>query len=62
MTDLPDVGGPAHRALTAAGYTSLQQLTDVSEKELGRLHGVGPKAVRLLRAALEAEGLTFADA
>jgi predicted flap endonuclease-1-like 5' DNA nuclease len=63
MTDgLPaGIGAPATRALTAAGYTRLAQLTEVTEKDLGQLHGVGPKALRLLREALVADGLAFAD-
>jgi hypothetical protein len=32
----------------------------VSEAELGALHGMGPKALRLLRAALQERGLVFA--
>jgi predicted flap endonuclease-1-like 5' DNA nuclease len=60
--DLPrSIGAPARRALAAAGYTRLAQLTAVSEAELLQLHGVGPKATRLLREALAAEGLTFAE-
>ncbi len=51
---------PAQRALAAAGYTSLEQLTQVSETELGRMHGVGPKAIEQLRQALAAGGLSFA--
>ena len=52
---------PAQRALAAAGYTRLEQLADVSEAELGRLHGMGPKAIGLLRTALAERGLAFAD-
>lgn len=55
------IGKPASRALEAAGYTSLEQLTQVSEKELLKLHGMGPKALRVLREALAERGLTFAD-
>ena len=51
---------PAQSALAAAGYTTLDQLTQVSERDLSRLHGVGPKSVRQLRDALAAEGLDFA--
>ncbi|MER5893477.1 DNA-binding protein [Streptomyces sp. NPDC001876] len=54
------VGNPARNALHAAGYTALDQLPAISEAELLRLHGVGPKAVGVLRAALEAKGLSFA--
>ncbi|HMQ35820.1 MAG TPA: hypothetical protein PKD53_34265 [Chloroflexaceae bacterium] len=46
--------------LALSGYTQLAQLTAVSEAELLRLHGVGPKAIRLLREALAAQGLAFA--
>lgn len=59
--DLPaKIGAPARRALAAAGYTSLAQLSSVDEAELLRLHGMGPKAIGLLREALSARGLAFA--
>jgi hypothetical protein len=51
---------PAQRALAAAGYTDLEQLTQVSEADLGRLHGVGPKAIEQLRQAMAVGGLSFA--
>lgn len=57
--DFPRIGAPATRALEAAGYTSLKQLTKVTEAELGQLHGMGPKALVLLREALKAKGLSF---
>jgi predicted flap endonuclease-1-like 5' DNA nuclease len=58
--DFPSgIGKPAQRALTAAGYTRLEQLAEVSETELGQLHGMGPKALGILRRALEAQGLSF---
>ena len=57
---LPDrLGAPAERALAAAGYRTLHQLTAVSEAELLALHGVGPKAVSRLRAALAEKDLAF---
>jgi len=52
---------PALRALSAAGYTRLAQLTNVKEADLLKLHGMGPKAIELLRSALEADGRPFAD-
>ena len=52
---------PARRALVAAGYAHLTQLTEVSETELLRLHGMGPKALEQLRQALAAKGLSFAQ-
>jgi hypothetical protein len=43
---------PPLRALAGAVYTRLDQLASVNEKELLKLHGLGPKAIRLIRAAL----------
>ncbi|HJY01275.1 MAG TPA: DNA-binding protein [Streptosporangiaceae bacterium] len=54
-----NIGAPATRALTAAGYTNLSQLADVPVAELKKLHGVGPKALRLLQEALEQQGLSL---
>ncbi|MEV6070359.1 DNA-binding protein [Nocardia sp. NPDC052001] len=62
MSDSPlprGIGAPATRALTAAGYRRLEQLAGVSEAELLALHGVGPKAIRLLGAALAEQGLAL---
>jgi hypothetical protein len=60
--DFPaELAQPALRALRAAGYTRLVQLTKVKEADLLKLHGMGPKAISLLRSALEADGLSFAD-
>jgi uncharacterized protein YdhG (YjbR/CyaY superfamily) len=58
----PGISKPALRALEAAGYSSLEHLTKVTEAELSGLHGMGPKALRVLREALEAEGMSFATA
>ncbi|MEO5876112.1 MAG: DNA-binding protein [Streptosporangiaceae bacterium] len=58
-TDFPKIGAPATRALAHAGYVRLEQLTEVTEKELGKLHGMGPRALGILRAALAERGLSF---
>ncbi|CAA9556743.1 MAG: hypothetical protein AVDCRST_MAG59-2212 [uncultured Thermomicrobiales bacterium] len=61
-SDLPaGIGNPARRALAAAGYDRLQKLTLLDERELLALHGVGPKAVAVLRQELAAKGLAFAE-
>ncbi|MGD9988127.1 DNA-binding protein [Pseudonocardia sp.] len=58
--DLPrGIGSPATRALTAAGYTRLGQLDGVPAAELLALHGVGPRAVRVLQEALAEQGRTL---
>ena len=59
-TGLPgNIGAPATRALTAAGYTELSQLAGVPAADLAKLHGVGPKALRLLQEALEQQGMSL---
>ena len=58
---MPKIGAPATRALTVGGYTRLDRLTNVTATELLSLHGVGPKAIRILREALAARDLAFAE-
>jgi len=61
-SDLPiELAAPARRALIGAGFVRLEQLNRISEAELKQLHGVGPNAINLLRNALNAKGLSFAD-
>ncbi len=60
-SDLPKIGAPATRALQGIGITRLKQLTKVSEAEAGKLHGMGPKALRILRETLESKGMSFAS-
>lgn len=55
-----DIAAPARRALAAAGITRLAQLTEVTEREVAALHGIGPNALRVLRAALDEAGWGFA--
>jgi hypothetical protein len=59
--DFPRTSQPALSALLAAGYTRLDQLTTVTEADLLKLHGMGPKAIGILREALAAQGKSFAD-
>lgn len=55
--DLPAaIGKPATRALLGAGITTLADAADHSEAELLALHGVGPKAIRILAEAVERQG------
>ncbi len=48
---LPSIGRPATQALEVIGVTEMRQLAEHSEGELLALHGVGPKAIRILREA-----------
>ena len=55
----PGIGKPALRALAAAGISTLDDVAKWQESELAALHGVGPKALGILKAALGAQGLSF---
>jgi hypothetical protein len=55
----PGLAKPALRALNAAGYTRLNQFTTIKEADLLKLHGMGPKAIGLIRSALYASGQSF---
>jgi len=62
QTGLPrEIGRTALRVLAHQGYTSLDQLTEVTADRLLEIHGVGPKAVRILGEHLAARSLTFAN-
>ena len=62
-TEFPaSIGKVAPRGLADAGYTRLKQLTKVTEAELLKIHGVGPKAVRILREVLKEKGMSFETA
>lgn len=56
--DLPQsIGRPALSALRGAGVSTLEEAAARSEKELLALHGVGPRAIRILNKALQERGL-----
>jgi predicted Fe-Mo cluster-binding NifX family protein len=58
-SDLPKLAAPARRALAGAGYSNLDQISQVREADLMLLHGMGPTAIEALRAALSERGLSF---
>lgn len=53
------IGAPATRVLLAVGYTRLDQLAKVRVQDLLKLHGMGPKAIGIIREALKARGMHF---
>ncbi|SNT01248.1 hypothetical protein SAMN04488107_4650 [Geodermatophilus saharensis] len=59
LDELPRIGAPATRALHGAGYTGLGQLAGVPRTTLAALHGVGPRALRILDEALAQHGLAL---
>lgn len=61
-TEFPrEIGRTARRELAVHGYTRFDQLSAVTSSQLLRIHGVGPKAVRILTEQMAARGLTFAE-
>ncbi|RXK17282.1 DNA-binding protein [Macrococcus sp. DPC7161] len=59
MKMLPKISKPATRALNKIGITTLEQVASRSDEELLSLHGVGPKAIKILQVALSEKGLKF---
>lgn len=49
--EMPYIGKPAASALAAIGVTKASQLKDFTEEDLLVIHGIGPKAIRILRDA-----------
>ena len=59
-SELPtELAKPARRALEDAGYVKLEQFTVLSEVEVLKLHGMGPKALEQIRLNLNDRGLSF---
>lgn len=57
----PRIGKVATRELAHHGYTRYEDLTRASAEELLAIHGVGPKAVRILREELADRGATLQE-
>ncbi|WP_313893527.1 RNA polymerase alpha subunit C-terminal domain-containing protein [Psychrobacillus sp.] len=53
------LSAPARRALEHHEITTLQLLSQYSEKELLKLHGIGPASLPTLRTVLQEAGLQF---
>ena len=53
------LSAPARRALENNGVNTLQKLSGYSEKEILKLHGMGPGSIPKLRSALASENLSF---
>jgi hypothetical protein len=59
--ELPRIGAPTTRALAVVGITRLSQLTEQRALDLLELHGVGARAIAILRQALADRGLSLRD-
>jgi hypothetical protein len=61
-TEFPHtIGRVAKRELAANGFTRYEHLTRTTPKDLLAIHGIGPKAVRILGKELAARRLAFAE-
>lgn len=58
---LSKLSSPARRALIHEGIETLLALSNYSEKEILKLHGIGPASLPILRASLKEEGLSFKE-
>ncbi len=58
---LADMSAPARRALEHEGITTLNELSKWSEREILKLHGIGPSSMPGLKKALKASGLEFSQ-
>jgi uncharacterized protein YdhG (YjbR/CyaY superfamily) len=56
-----NIGAPARRALTNVGISNLDDLAKWHESDLAALHGMGPKALGILRQALSDAGMEPSD-
>ena len=56
---LSELGAPARRALEGAGITTPELLSKYSEKEILKLHGMGPSSIPKLKDALKKSGFNF---
>jgi len=57
--DLPKLSAPAHRALASINVATLADVSQHTESEIAKLHGMGPTGIKELREALAAKGLSF---
>ncbi len=53
------LSSPARNALEHHGIHTIEELSKYSEKEILKLHGMGPASMPKLRNALEEKGLSF---
>lgn len=58
---LSKLSSPARNALIREGIDTLQELSTYTEKEILKLHGIGPASLPTMRTSLEEEGVSFKD-
>ncbi|PYF06815.1 RNA polymerase alpha subunit C-terminal domain-containing protein [Ureibacillus chungkukjangi] len=58
---LSKLSSPARNALLHDGIETLQELSKYSEKEILKIHGIGPASLPILRSSLKELGLSFKE-
>lgn len=55
------LSNPARNALLHHGIDTIQKLSEYTEKEILKMHGIGKASLPTFRKALEEQGLTFRE-
>jgi len=58
---LSTLSSPARNALVREGIDSLQELANYTEKDILKIHGIGPASIPSMRSSLEEVGLSFKE-
>ncbi|URM32572.1 RNA polymerase alpha subunit C-terminal domain-containing protein [Cytobacillus firmus] len=58
---LSKLSAPARNALVFDGIDTLEKLSNYTEKEILKLHGIGPASLPIMRTCLKEEGLSFKE-
>nr|WP_102273092.1 RNA polymerase alpha subunit C-terminal domain-containing protein [Cytobacillus massiliigabonensis] len=58
---LSKLSSPARNALVHNGIDTLHELSNYTEKEILKLHGIGPASLPIMRSSLQEEGLSFKE-
>jgi uncharacterized protein YdhG (YjbR/CyaY superfamily) len=59
QSEFPKTSAPTSRALENANVKTLKALSKWTEKDILKLHGIGPASIPILRKALKEKGLSF---
>jgi len=58
---LSKLSSPARNALIHKEIDTLQKLSTYTEKEILKIHGIGPASLPIMRNSLKEEGLSFKE-
>ena len=58
---LSKLSSPARNALLQEGIDTLHKLSQYTEKEILKLHGIGPASLPIMKSSLEEQGLSFKE-